>query len=400
MNVYERRGVRTVINAAGTVTRLSGGIIRPEVATAVAEASSSCVDMAELEGHASEVIASVTGAEAGYVTSGASSGLLLATAACLTGLDPSRMAKLPDTTDMKNEVIVARGQRNGYDHAVRAAGGKLVEVGLVDRLAGTGVRDAEAWEFADAISEKTAAVFYVAGRNTHPPLADVVEVAHQAGMPVIVDAAAELPPQSNLRRFIAEGADLVAFSGGKVIGGPQASGILCGRRDLVMAAALQHLDMDVLWDFWSPPASLIDKSRMKGLPRHGIGRSCKVGKEEIVGLLTALELFVAEGDGERHSRWLLTAKQLADRLASLEEVEVAVIGAGDARQVPKVELWFTRGFEEAAVRLVHALQDSSPPVHVDPTFLDRGVVTLNPVCLRPGEAQIIARMVMDHLGGT
>ena len=128
MNVYERRGVRTIINAAGTVTRLSGGIMRSGVAAAMAEASNSSVDMTELEAHASDVIANLTGAEAGYVTSGASAGLLLATAACLTGLDPARMAKLPDTTGMKNEVIVARGQRNGYDHAVRAAGGKLVEV--------------------------------------------------------------------------------------------------------------------------------------------------------------------------------------------------------------------------------------------------------------------------------
>lgn len=397
MNVFERRGVRTVINAAGTVTRLSGGIMRSEVAAAMAESSSLCVEMTELEAHASEIIANVTGAEAGYITAGASAGLLLATAACLTGLDPSRMAKLPDTTGMKNEVIIAQGQRNGYDHAVRAAGGKLVEVGLADRLSGAGVRDVEGWEFAEAINEKTAAVFYVAGRNARPPLSEVVEVARQAGMPVIVDAAAELPPQSNLRRFIAEGADLVAFSGGKAIGGPQASGILCGRRDLVMSAALQHLDLDVLWDFWSPPASLIDKSRIKGLPRHGIGRSCKVGKEEIIGLLTALELFVAEGDAERHGRWLLAARKLVERLASLERVEVALTGASDVQQVPKVELRFARGAERAAARLIHALLDSSPPVHVDQTFIDRGVVTLDPVCLRPGEAEVIARVVLNHL---
>ena len=102
-------------------------------------------------------------------------------------------------------------------------------------------------------------------------------------MPVLVDAAAQLPPADNLRRFIAAGADLVAFSGGKAIGGPQASGILCGRRDLIMAAALQCLDLDVLYDQWAPPLHFIDKARLQGLPQHGIGRGCKVGKEEIVG---------------------------------------------------------------------------------------------------------------------
>ena len=149
-------------------------------------------------------------------------------------------------------------------------------------------------------------------RDARPPLRDVVAVAHAAGVPVIVDAAAELPPQANLNRFIAEGADLVVFSGGKAIGGPQASGILCGRRDLIMAAALQHLDMDVMAEFWAPPARLIDRDRLDGLPRQGIGRPCKAGKEEIVGLLTALELFIAEGDAARHGRWLADARIIAD----------------------------------------------------------------------------------------
>ena len=138
-----------MINAKGPATRLSGGIMRPEVIAAMAEAAQHCVDMAELEAHASQVIAKVTGAEAGYVASGAAACLLLATAACVTGLDPALMARLPDTTGMRNEVIVVRSQRNFYDHAVRTAGVRFVEVGLPDRYAGAGVRDAEAWEIAD-----------------------------------------------------------------------------------------------------------------------------------------------------------------------------------------------------------------------------------------------------------
>jgi L-seryl-tRNA(Ser) seleniumtransferase len=232
MNIYERRGVRTLINAKGPATRLSGGVMRPEVTAAMAEAAGHCVDMAELEAHASQVIARLTGAEAGYVASGAAACLLLATAACVTGLEPGRMARLPDTAGMRDEVIVVRSQRNFYDHAIRAAGIRLVEVGLPDRYSGAGVRDAEAWEIADAITDRTAAIFYVADSAARPPLREVVAAAHAAGIPVIVDAAAQLPPQSNLRRFIEQGADLVAFSGGKAINGPQATGILCGKRDL------------------------------------------------------------------------------------------------------------------------------------------------------------------------
>jgi len=392
MNIYQRRGVRTLINAKGTATRLSGGIMRPEVTAAMAEAARHCVDMAELEAHASQVIAGVTGAEAGYVASGAAACLLLATAACVTGLEPGRMARLPDTTGMKNEVVVVRSQRNFYDHAVRAVGIRLVEVGLPDRFAGAGVRDAEAWEIADAITDRTAAVFYVADAAARPPLAAVVKVAHAAGVPVIVDAAAQLPPQSNLRRFIELGADLVAFSGGKALNGPQGTGILCGRRDPIMAAALQHLDLDISWEQWSPPATLIDKDRLKGVPQHGIGRPCKVGKEQVIGVLTALELFVAEGDAARHQRWRGLMETLANGLQGMPGAEVALHGIESTDQVPTVTLTLEPG-RRPALDLVIALQDGSPAIQADPLLCDQGTVTFNPMCLQPGEAEIVAAAV-------
>jgi L-seryl-tRNA(Ser) seleniumtransferase len=393
MNIYERRGVRTLINAKGPATRLSGGIMRPEVLAAMTEAAGHCVDMAELEAHASQVIASMTGAEAGYVASGAAACLLLGTAACVTGLDPGRMARLPDTGGMKNEVIVVRSQRNFYDHAVRSAGIRLVEVGLPDRYAGAGVRDAEPWEIADAITERTAAVFYVADRAARPTLADVVEVAHAAGIPVVVDAAAQLPPQANLRRFIAEGADLVAVSGGKAINGPQGTGILCGRRDLVMAAALQHLDLDILWEQWAPPPSLIDKARLKGAPQHGIGRPCKVGKEQIVGLLTALELFVAEGDEARHARWRAQAQILADGFQSVPGCQVGRMGFDDIEEVPVVTLALPRRGTVSALDLVIALQNATPSIQADPTLCDQNIVAFNPMCLQDGEAALVVDAV-------
>ena len=211
MDVYNELGVRTIINAKGPATRLSGGPMASEVVAAMAEASQACVDIAVLQARASEIIASHTGAEAGLVTSGAAAGLMLGTAACVTGLDIAKMARLPDLMGMKNEVVMVRSQRNLYDHAVRAAGVNIVEVGLPDRYAGAGVRDAEPWEIEAAIGGRTAAVFYVAAPAARPTLDAVVKTAHGLGVPVLVDAAAQLPPVTNLRRFVDEGADLESF---------------------------------------------------------------------------------------------------------------------------------------------------------------------------------------------
>ena len=395
-NIYERLGVPTIVNAKGPSTRLSGGILREEVASAMAEASQHCVDMAVLQARASALIAAATGAEAGLVTSGAAAGLLLGAAACVTGLDPGRMNRLPDTRGMRSEIVMVRSQRNFYDHALRAAGVQLVEVGLPDRFAGAGVRDAEAWEIADAIGERTAAVHWVAGSQARPTLEEVVAVAHEAGMPVLVDAAAQLPPAENLRRFIAAGADLVAFSGGKAIGGPQASGILCGRRDLIMAAALQSLDLDVFYDQWAPPGAFIDKARLKGLPQHGIGRSCKVGKEEIVGLLVALRLFLAEDAGERRRRWLRLMQQLADGLRDLDGAEARLLDRGE---VPQVALDLAPG-GPGALAVMRRLESGTPPVYADPFAAAEGRILFAPACLKEGEPALIARQVRAVLEGS
>ena len=189
--VYDRLGVPRVINAVGPSTRLSGGVMRPEVAESMVQASQYCVDIASLQARASEIISEFTGSEAGYVTSGAAAALLLGTAACVTGMDPSKMNRLPDTRGMKNEVVMARSHRNFYDHAVRSVGIKLVEIGIADRFSGAGVRDAECWEYGVAITERTAAVVYVAYPHTQPKLEDVCTVAHDHGIPVLVDAAGQ-----------------------------------------------------------------------------------------------------------------------------------------------------------------------------------------------------------------
>lgn len=393
MTIYEELGVRPIVNAKGPSTRLSGGIVDPEVSRAMVEASQSCVDITELQAAAGRVIAEATGAEAGYVTSGAAAGLLLGTAACMTRLDPGRMNRLPDTTGMPNEVIMVRSQRNFYDHAVRGAGAHIVEVGLPDRFAGAGVRDAEAWEIADAINERTAAVCYVATPLARPPLPEVVRVARAHGIPVIVDAAAQLPPRDNLRRFIAEGADLVAFSGGKAIGGPQASGILAGRRDLIMAAALQHLDLDFPWDLWNPPAALIDKAQLPGSPHHGIGRPCKVGKEEIAGLVVALRRFVAADPDARHERWLRLAGELASGLAGLPHAAVAFRDG----ETPAVDLALGPAAAHTATSLMQALESSQPAIYADPLRIDEDIVIFGSSCLRDEDPAIIVARVRGLL---
>jgi len=398
-DVYESLGVPTIINAVGPATRLSGSIMAPQVVAAMTAASQHCVDIARLQARASELIAEVTGAEAGYVTSGAAAGLLLGTAACVTGLDPLKMNRLPDTTGMKNEVVMARSQRNFYDHAVRTAGVTLVEVGIADRFSGAGIRDAEAWEFDAAINERTAAVLFVSYAHSEPALPEVVELAHARDVPVIVDAAGQLPPASNLHRFIDEGADLVAFSGGKAIRGPQSSGILCGRRDLISAVALQHLDQDVLSELWEPPPSLIDRSQLPGAPQHGIGRPCKVGKEEIVGLLTALELFVQEDPDQRWRDWTQMLEALKDAAGELGNAELGLVADRKRSDVPTLQLELDEeGAGITALDLVLQLQQGDPAIYADASLRSEGLVAFRPMCLRPGDPEAIAARLRQLLG--
>ena len=395
--IYRRLGVRTIVNASGPSTRLSGGIMHPEVAKAMAEASQWCVDLGELQGRACEIIADATGAEAGYVTAGAAAALMLGTAACLAGLDPARMNLLPDTAGMPNEVIVARSQRNMYDHAVVQAGARLFEVGIPDRFSGAGVRDTQAWEYEAAISDRTAAILYVAQGHTEPPLTKIVELAHRRKLPVIVDAAAQLPPASNLKRFIAEGADLVAFSGGKSLGGPQASGILAGRRDLIQSAALQQLDHDTYFEQWSPPASLFDKSMLVGFPASGIGRAAKCGKEEILGLLTALRIFLEQDHEETYRHWLANCREIATGLEGITGTMVSLFEC-NSKGIPEVHLKVDpRRLGFTAGDLIKRLQDGDPSVHANHARTRDGLVVFGPTCLKPGDAAIVVERLRAEL---
>jgi L-seryl-tRNA(Ser) seleniumtransferase len=368
----------------------------PEVLAAMAEAAASFVHIDELQAQAGKVIAEATGAEAGYVVAGAAAGLTLGTVACIAGLDVGKMDRLPDTTGMKNEVVVQRGHRNAYDHAIRAAGIRFVEVGY---LGYPGAGGTFGWQIDEAITERTAAVACpVLDTPGTVPLRDVCEIAHARGVPVIVDAAAALPPRANLRRFIAEGADLVTFSGGKAIAGPQASGILAGRAELVASVALQHQDMDVRAETWSK-RWMISGEQIKGVPHQGFGRSMKVGREEIVGLVAALRRFVAGTDEADCARWSGLLKIVMAHLDGLRGVTMAEVTA-KGRPVPQLRIELDEemlGF--SAYEAVNRLLSGEPAIAVAESYAEFGRLGVIPVGLTAEEAETVGRRLREVLLG-
>lgn len=389
--IYERLGVPRRINVAGTLTRLGGSLMAPDVLQAMAQAAEASVDIAELQSAASGVIASCTGAQAGIVTSGAAAGLTLATAACLARWDVVRMTALPETRAMPNRVLMARTHRNSYDHAVRLAGATIVDIGHNDRGTGAGVRGLEPWEIEAAIDANTAAFLFVATAETLADLPAVLTTVHRHGLPVIVDAAAQLPPRRNLKAFIESGADLVVFSGGKAIGGPQSTGILAGRRDLVGSALLQMMDMDVSPQTWSP-SSLIDRGALQGIPHHGIGRGFKVGKEEIAGLLVALERFVARDEDALAEQFMRRLHAIAAALSAAPSLTTRLIARdGVDQHVPLLELKVAG----SAHALSRQLQLGTPPVHLGERLAHQHILTINPQTLRPEDDAVLVRCLIE-----
>ncbi|MBI1833090.1 MAG: aminotransferase class V-fold PLP-dependent enzyme [Planctomycetes bacterium] len=377
MSIFQQWGVEPIINVSGSVTRLGGAPMPQAVLDAFCGAATESVPLDELQGAASRVIADATGAEAGIVTCGAAAGLTLGTAAILAGFNLGRMEKLPHTEDFPHEFVVAREHRNGYDHAVRAAGARFVEVGFQEIVAGAGVRRAEAWEYEAALGPMTAGVLHVVDANGAPPLGELVKIAHAYRLPVLVDAAGEVPPRSNLKSIIATGADLVVFSGGKAIRGPQSTGILCGRRDLIGSALLQMLDMDDHFELWAPPAHLIDKTKLAGIPRHGIGRALKVAKEQIAALLTALKLFASGAYDRELADMARLLTQIADALAK-SPVRCNLIPS-DGQTYPLLEI--TLIGTKSAFEVCRALRQGKPSVQVGHLKFGQGTLVINPLHL-------------------
>lgn len=371
-SIYAELGVRPLINARGTHTRLGGWLMEPEVVDAMRAAAGSYVVLEELQAKASEVISRATGAEAGMVTGGAAAGLLLGTAACLTKGDSGRIEQLPDTTGFPNQVVMFRAHRNGYDHSIRAAGAKVVDVGY-----GHGTHT---YQLESAINADTVLVGYVVApwaAKGALSLPETSEIAHRHGLPVLVDAAAMLPPADNLRRYIADGADLVTYSGGKGIGGPQSSGILAGRADLIQAAL------------------------KNGSPNHSIGRPAKAAKEDIVGLIVALERYLRRDHAAEMARWERQAQFLIGRLGDFPGVEASYLYDPPEHPAPRVELVFdVRDTGILAPELVRALEDGDPRVFLlewnGPSAKPNSAI-INTHTLQEGDEQVLAGVLSEAI---
>ncbi len=360
MSIYEKIGVRRVVNARGRMTLLGGSVLPKEVLDAMIEANKCFVDLEELQNQAGRIIADLLGAEDAIVTSGAFSALVLATAACMTRKDRSLMEKVPFTEGMRNEVIIQRGLRVKYDRAVTVAGAKFVEVGSED---GTTPEDIER-----AINERTAAIHFLApGKENSVPLSEVLKIAKKHEVPVIVDAAGQVLPVENMRRYVSMGADLVCF-GAKYFDGPNSAGILCGRRDLVEAAKLQTF---VCFESHNIRA---------------IGRGMKLDRQEIVATVVALQRWMNIDHKARLLEQHRRMERLAAELNKISGVKAELSGErlGITTSVhvkldPKV---FGMSSQEA----VDALKDSDPSVWVG---LREETIIINADTLVEGDEEII-----------
>lgn len=396
MSIFEQWGVTPIINATGSVTRLGGAVMPPEVIAAFSAAASDACSLEELQVAASRILAHHTGAAAGIVTAGCAAGLTLGTAAILAGLDAGRMERLPrPAPGDRHEFLVAREQRNGYDHAVRAAGATLVEVGFNEIVSNAGVRRTETWEYGAAITERTAGILYIAAADARPRLQEVVDLAHRHCLPVLVDAAGEVLPRNTLPDLVATGADLVACSGGKALRGPQSTGILCGRAELVGSALLQMLDMDEHPELWSPPAILPERRRLSGQPRHGLGRGFKVSKEEIAALLTAVELFFSGHYDRERSQQLTWLRQIAGQIPAPSRWEL--VDPPDGQRFPVLEVVVAeQALQKSAFEICRALRDGNPRIYVGHGQLSQGRLVIHPLCLTETKSiQVAERLKVE-----
>jgi L-seryl-tRNA(Ser) seleniumtransferase len=370
---YQKLGITPVIHGAGTTTRYGGSLLRPETIEAMREASQAFVNIDELNAAAGVAIARMLGAEAAMVSGGAAAGLVLQAAACMTGPDPARIARLPDTTDMKNEFIIQRMHRFQYDQAFRVAGGVLVDIGLGRRT--------QDYELEHAITDRTAAVVYLDSPFTSPPgmlpLETMCAIAHKHGVPVIVDAASMLPPRANLYKHLRLGVDLVNFSGGKGIRGPQSTGILAGRQDLIRAAV------------------------MNNSPNAGVGRAAKTSKEEIVGLVSALELFLAEDEEAEMNRYREVCTHIVEAVRDLPGLRAVVEQDTVNRILPHAVIYFEPTWQGPSGQTVReALANSTPHIYVQQGTQQGGYfdeIAVDPINLQPGDEEIIAARLREEL---
>lgn len=363
-DVIRELGVRPFINAAGTFTALTGSLMRPEVVAAMEVASKQYVKLEEIRDAVGARLAELLHCPAAMVTAGCASALSLATAACVAGRDPARIRRIPDTTGMKNEVIVQRTHRVGYDHAIRNAGVKLIEV-------------VTAQEMEAAINEKTAMMFFLnfadpKGKVHHE---EFVAIARKQNVPTLIDAAADLPPVENLWRFTRLGFDLVAFSGGKGLRGPQSSGLLLGRKDLIEAAKLNN----------SPNGDTLCRTN-------------KVNKEETIGLLVAVESYLKEDHAATWKEWEARCKRISDSLSEFKDVKTEVRVPSIANAVPHLHVrWDAQAHGVTPSQMVKALRDGTPSIEVSPG--SRNPLVIGVWMMQPGDDIVVGRRIREILAG-
>ncbi len=365
VTIYKELGIRRVINASATLTRLGGSLMPPPVMDAMRDAAGAFIDLPEFQRRAGERIAELTRNEAAFVSSGAAAGIALSVASCIAGTDPDLIDAFPYLEGVRQtEVIVWHSQRNGYDYAARQTGARLVEIGPEDG------------ELEEAINDHTACILWFAGAHFAQgayPLDEVVRIAHARDVPVIVDAAAQIPPISNLWHFTREvGADIAIFSGGKGLRGPQSSGLILGRRDL------------------------IDGCRANASPNHTIGRPMKVGKEETAGLLAALEWSLAQNEQATIEEYERIVGYWIEGLSGISGVRVERGYPSEAGQ-PHARAIVHIGTGAGVTRddVVDRLWDRDPRIAVAPNGRDG--IALNPQTLMSDEEEIVLGAIREIL---
>lgn len=355
---YASIGVRPLINCMGTYTIISGSLMLPEARQAMAEASRAYVHLDELMDRVGARIAEVMQCEWGLVTSGCAAALCQVTAACVAGLDREKMERLPDTAGMKNEVITQPSHRHIYDHAIRMVGVKLLEVETRE-------------EMEAAINERTAmvAIFGDAADRGTISVPDMVAVAREHGIPTFVDAAAERPDVPN--PYLSEGVDVVAYSGGKCLRGPQASGLVLGRKDILQAAF------------------------MNGAPHHSLGRPMKAGKEEVMGLLAAVEQWVKRDHEAEWREWEAWLQTIADAVSGLPSVTTRIRRPGRSNVAPILVIgWDGKAVHTSPEEVRQKLSEGEPRIEL---FHREDGVEVMPYMMEPGEAEVVARRLKEVL---
>lgn len=365
MGVYERLGVRRIINADATLTRLGGSVMSREVLEAMEDAAGSFVDMHELQREVGRRLAELTRNEAAYVSTGAAAGIVLATLAAMNRGDLETIARAIETGESpRDEVIVQRVHRIPYDPAIRLAGARIVDVG--NRL------QTFPWELEAAITPRTAMVFFAAGVHLAAGalgLEEVVEIAHRHGVPVVVDAAAQLPPTENLWRFTRGlGADVAIFSGGKDFHGPQASGLMVGTEAMIAAVAVN------------------------GSPYQRLARPMKVGKEEMIGLLTAVERYVEVDWTERARRYEETVERWIAYFGDVSGLTASRVFPNEAGQpTPRCRVAFGPEVGLTGAEAARLLWEGEPGIAVAADGAD--AISFTPELLGEAEEEVVLERI-------